>query len=128
VVLVELGLQLIAAGEQFTVAWGHVTDDVPETIPETLGIHTHPWQNGLGEEVAEDFRHLHSTDGHAFGLVSGVNLLMVHAKLLRSKRSGVCGHLSGEALAVPQGGTGDVTRLSDSHHLANGFANFTLTL
>ena len=26
------------------------------------------------------------------------------------------------------GGAGDVTRLSDNHHLANGFANFTLTL
>ncbi|MNO81536.1 hypothetical protein D3C76_727790 [compost metagenome] len=59
---VDLGLQLVALGEQGFVLWSEVIDDLLCTRPELLGDDAGPWDGFVVHEVVQDLGDLKATD------------------------------------------------------------------
>ena len=68
VVIVELGLQLVALGQQFDVARRVLLDDVAEALPEgVLVLDARGGKGGVVDEVVEDLGDLQAAGGDALG-------------------------------------------------------------
>ncbi len=63
--LVELLLELVAAGQQLAVAGGEVTQDRFDTGPEGVLVHTRPGQRLVAHECVQHGGHLEPADGHS---------------------------------------------------------------
>ena len=64
--LVDLGLKVVADGEQLTVAWGEVGDDRRSTCPERILVYAGAGQRLVVDEVVKNGRNLQAAvDGDA---------------------------------------------------------------
>jgi len=62
---VELGLQFVAARQQFLVAWSQVGDDLVDPRPETVRVEVGTGQRLIGDEVVECAGHAQVSHRHA---------------------------------------------------------------
>ena len=67
---VDLGLQVVSAGQQFLVLRGEIGDHLVHTRPEGVGVQSGARQGLVGDEVVEHLRDAQIADDDAVSHVS----------------------------------------------------------